>query len=170
MSHLQFREVPEPFERRIELAKSGEESYDANCHGTAFFLAGILPYDVVVFQAPGANKNVEDATKIMEEVKTPQDNSICINYDSNGEIMHSTFIQRANALGAWCRTGRRMAPFIPVNSMDYIQKELQHVFSDEIYRGEIDKFFPEKYFTFSREKLIPWAEKVVTEYYPHWWA
>lgn len=155
MSHLTFQKVPESLESRIQIAKNNKEELEPNCYGTAFFLLGVLPYDMVIF-TNARNLNVRNALNRMEELACPKDNSIIVLSDDR-EICHVAFIEQANPLKGYHRLGPRC--------------EVREIFqlSDIENYGSVTyrhRFYSVK----ESDNLLDWAKDIVEEYHPFWWG
>lgn len=96
-----MREVPQPLDARIDFARTNKKS-EPNCYGTAFFLLGILPYDMVVFTN---RKYVWRALEFLEEKPGPTDNSLIISRTSEGNLRHASFIRDAATFQGFHREG-----------------------------------------------------------------
>ena len=110
MDHLRFDKVPEPIEKRIDMSYKNQGYYIPNCHGTAMFLLGVLPYDIVVFTHDN-EKNLRNVLSKMDESPSLIDNCLMVSSiilsNQREEIVHSSFIMNANPLKGFHRRGAR---------------------------------------------------------------
>ena len=51
MAYLEWKEPNQSFLERLAMAEEGNK-FEPNCYSTAFFLLGIVPYDIVMY-TPG---------------------------------------------------------------------------------------------------------------------
>ncbi len=116
-----MQEVPQPLEVRIKMAENNYK-LEPNCFGTAFFLLGLLPYDLVIF-TNNKNINVRKALCRMIESDEPKDNSIIISYDYKENIHHAAFIEKVNPFKGYQRLGSE-GKFEKINSIKDIKNYL----------------------------------------------
>jgi len=158
MPYLEFQEVPQPLEKRIETAREGKNLWlDPNCYSTAFFLFGILPYEVVIFTS-NSNERVKDALSKMTKSEKIQDKSLMISSNREKEIIHASFILEASPLEGFHRTGARSS-FRKFKSFEEVEDYLR-----EFYEG----IFTHKFYSVENGVLEGWARKRVEEYSPGW--
>lgn len=180
MSYLEYREVPQPLEARIEIARSNnkyhDEYLDPNCFGTAFFLLGVLPYDMVIL-TNNNNKNIRDALGLMEESDKPKKNSLLASYH-DGELLHTAFIRETKFWGAirgYHRTGS-CGPFKEIKNLKTVEEYLTKVhlpylrLCKRIGQEQTKLKFSHRFFSLSDKDLTPWAKNIVEMYDPYWWA
>lgn len=163
MSYLQFREVPQSLDARIEFARKNKE-LEPDCYGTAFFLLGVLPYDMVIFTS---GDFVPEALKRMQLEKAPRDNSIIIS-SVNGVIEHASFIRTANPLFGYQREGAE-GKLTQVNSLGDIERYVRstHLILPGLLKFElVNKTYSLK----KEDHLDDWAKRIVENYHPGWWG
>jgi len=158
MSYLNFPN--NELEKKIELASIDGSTLEPNCYGTAFFLLGVLPFDMVVHTSNN-NQDIKDVLSQMEESGEPKDNSILSIHNSDDESVHMAFIKQANALLGYHRKGT-MGEFSEFNDLKSVEDYV-------ISTIEINKF-KIKYFTIGKTDLTPWAKKIVKGYERYWYA
>lgn len=160
MGDLLFCPPPGKLETRICYALANTSHLEPNCFGTAFFLKGILPYDMVIF-TNDSNKLVQEALEFMEPHNEPLDNSIIISYGKNNEIFHGSYLKTAKPFFGFQRNGsqRRVST---INSIADIEEYLNNV----SYEGP----FKHKFFTENGKSLEPWARKIVDGYSFYWYG
>ncbi len=163
---LKFREIPQPLEKLIAIAKNPRiedpqsPHLDTNCHGTSFFLFGILPYDMFI---PTNDNNHELRVALARMIPSdhPLDYSIAVWFKDSSdldtsEIFHSAFIERVNSLQGYHRMGtcglfRSFTDFSAVES--YVRCAYL-----------TNKFIPKYYTLNPSDHLNDWAEKRVRNY------
>lgn len=159
MSYLKMRKVPQPLELRIKRAERNHKR-EPNCYGTAFFLLGVLPYDLIIF-TNNEDINVRKALCRMKESGEPKDNSILISYNDEKEIYHAAFIKTANPFNGYQRRGSE-GIFEEINSVSDIESYLKEIGIEE---------YINKYYTLNEsDKLSDWSEEMTKRYIPGWWA
>lgn len=155
---LEPRNVPEPFEKRLLLAEKGEFTWQEkmlyqNCFGTAFFLLGILPYDVLLY----GNKNEEitrNALSLMEKIETPTEDSLIISLEE-GFIRHASYVHAADPLVVSFRAGWQ-GPFVKEAGFDEIIKYMKEFWEEP---------FTHEYYKINNKKILSsWAQDVVKNY------
>lgn len=147
MPYLEWREVPEPFERRLEIAKNPEKKYlEPNCYGTSLFLAGVLPWDLCVY-TDSRNNYIPRLFGLMKKVDTPQDNSIVLFVRNGKSIEHSAYIRTVNPFEAFQRTGCCGSFDEPLESLEGAQPYLDSIFP------KVSSWFPNVKFE------VDWTKK-----------
>ncbi len=167
MSFLKWKSIP-PMKERITTALKPSGMADRNCYGTALFLLGVLPHDVLVF-TNNSNENMRKALEQMECIPSPRDSSIMVSYDKCNEIRHASFIFFTKPLKGIHRLGGECAydkcPAVKFYSFDEIEDYLRSV-QDE---GEFTGPYAHRFFTAKEGDLEEWARKMVERYSPGWW-
>ena len=173
MSYLDFRKVPEPLEKRIEIARENLK-LEPNCYGTAFFLFGILPYDMVVFT--DKRHFVQKGLNILNKIEEPQDNSLMVSLKNGKEIKHMTYIKTANPFNAYQRRGSS-GNFEFVENMEQIYDYLKSAYISHISHKI---HWTHKYYSFTKLKKVnnqfhrkninSWSKEIVNSYTPIWWG
>ncbi len=163
---LTWREVPQPFEARLEIAKNPERRYlEPNCYGTGLFLAGVLPWDVCIF-----SKYLSRVIKNLDRTEEMQDDSIAI-FKTNTHIQHLSYIKKTNPFKGYHREGS-CGSFYSMDSLEEVQPYLDALF--EIYlKPHYLKVYPwEKEFYVlpkdesKRKELDILAREIIGEYAP----
>lgn len=162
MGSLEFREIPQPLNLRIQLARNSRK-YDPNCYGTAFFLLGVLPYDLVIFTDKRKHR-IKEAISKMFMSEYPRDNSLLISFDEINEPHHAAFIERATPLRGYHREGSQ-GPFKEFSRIEDIEKYLKRIPQFE------NTDFKHKFYTLKTKDIFSdWARERVDEYTFGWWA
>lgn len=164
MSYLKFFDNTAGLEERLKDAKV-RLSWDPNCYSTAFFLARVLPYDVVV-RTGKSNERVMDAISQMRELSETEDGCIIFSFDALN-VRHASFVAQTNPLEGFHRLGA-WGSLTEFQSMSAIDKYL-----DEIARESIPKVirpYTHRFFTATPKEMESWAREIVTEYSPGWEA
>jgi len=164
MIHLQFAEIPQPFNKRIELARNNSR-FEPNCYGTAFFLLGVLPYDMVIYTGKGL---IRSALNRMNVSSSPQIHSIMVSCDKDDGILHTSYIETAAPLTGYQRRGSE-GEFTRVNSLSDVEDYLKSLSPESFFGGASVKY-KHNYFTLREgDSLKDWAEKIVAQYHPDWY-
>lgn len=158
---LEFREVPVPLSERVKIAelnKNLNPSLYPNCHGTTFFLFGVLPYDVGI-DTSYKNELVREIILRMIEIKKLENNSLIMAFSDTyfDYLIHSAFIESISPFIGYQREGvegtfRKMFSLFPF--IEYIK----HI----TYSNDEVKY---RYFKLNpKDNLSDWAMKIVGEY------
>ena len=161
MAYLKFQEVPQPLHKRIEMVWDKEDSleFEPNCYGTAFFLAGVLPYDMVIFNDP-KKRYLRRAIERMHGSPLIQDNSIDV-FHKPGGIVHMAYIETAYPLIGYHRRGAE-GEFEKITNFLQVDEYLRNVFEKNInFREDFHCLSPS-------DNLSDWAKEVVEAYTPGW--
>ena len=126
MPFIKFRDVPEPFGKRLAIAETPENPWlEPNCYGTALFLMGILPHDVCIY-----NKHVPKLLKLLDEVEELKDNSLVFSLREKEDekyIEHLAYVRSVNPFEGFQRTGC-CGSFEQIKSMQGIRAYLDVIF------------------------------------------
>lgn len=162
MGSLKFREVPQPLSLRIEIAKNSE-GLEPNCYGTAFFLLGVMPYDMVIFTS-NRKADIRKALSRMSVLEQPQDNSLVISFNKTDEPEHASFIEKTNPLRGYQRKGSG-GRFAEISQMSDIDAYFNRVLG---LRGQN---FHHRFYTLKQDDdLSDWVKEIVGKYEYGWWA
>lgn len=169
MANLKFCEVPQPLEKRIEIVweKEDQIEFEPNCYGTAFFILGVLPYDMVIF----TGKNyIREAISRMEQLEHPINNSIIFSFIDQ-KLKHASFIKSVNPFQGYHRRGSEgeFEAFSKIQDIeDYLYSSSHSVLNILPSRKPV---FSHKFYSLSpSDNLSDWAKKVVEAYHPGWYA
>jgi hypothetical protein len=165
MGSLEFREVPQ-LEERIRLASGNHElELDPNCYGTAFFLFGVLPYEVVIFTHQG-HRRIKEAVSRMHPLDSPQDNSLIISSDRFGNPLHAAFLEAASPFKGYHRMGSQ-GPFREFTKIQDIEEYLIACCRHPLDTGP--HVYNHQFYALNKsDNLSDWAEERVGEYSPGW--
>ena len=164
---LKLREVPQPLEKRIAIAKNPRiedpqsPHLDTVCHGTSLFLFGILPYDMII-PTNGNNQELRAALARMIKSDYPSDNSIAVWFEDSSdlntsEIIHSAFIEQVNPLEGHHREGT-FGPFRSFNDLSTVESYINRA-------TRLAYKHVSKYYTLNpSDNLKDWAERQVRRY------
>lgn len=166
-SYLSWRSPPTTLEERIAIASRENLHLEPNCYGTAFFLLGALPYDMVIFTGKG---NVARALKQMRPISAPVDHSIIAMGEGNS-IGHLAYVQHASSgkLLGYHREGA-CGPF---KKFETLQECITYMESCKPYPSFFSKPKEPSYnFSYYALKegdtLETWARDIVAQYHPGW--
>lgn len=166
MTHLKFREIPGPLEKRVKIARANKFKLEPNCYGTAFFLLGVLPYDRVVFY-----NYVGKIPEFMDQLDKPEDNSIIMPFKGNLNFGHAVYIEKGSSVEGYQRVGL-FADFEIVKNMEDVQDYLDGITNFQFFCKNSKwkyKYYGLPTSKIKKKKLDKWARDVVSEYSPQWW-
>ncbi len=163
MGALEFRETVHPLAERIKIAANNQGYLEPNCFGTAFFLLGVLPYDMVIFTNKD-NDNITKALRKMKSVRAPSDNSIMISSNQNG-IQHTAYIETSEPLKGYHRLGSESG-FAEFCSLEEVDKYLDSISGSQMFRKT--EWKNEFYILKKPRKLERWARDIVDQYHFGW--
>ncbi|MBI3334597.1 hypothetical protein HYZ97_03865 [Candidatus Pacearchaeota archaeon] len=163
MSYLKLRDIPQHLEQRIAEARKNKE-LEPNCYGTAFFLLGVLPYDMVVFTD---RETITEALAGMDCSETPRDMSIMLSLRDTA-LMHASFIKQAVPLQGYQREGSS-GEFREVHSMKEVRRYLESLESPFKCFSQKAIVYTSTWYTLKSEHALDaWARKQVARYTPGW--
>ncbi len=159
MTYLAWKEVPQSLQARITHAQLNT-SLEPNCFGTAFFLLGVLPYDLVIYTGKG---NVAKALKEMVLLDTPQNNCLAIASINKG-IVHATYIESVLPFKGYQRKGAE-GEFSHISSLTQIDEYIRSVPEWSDKRQTLSHSF---YTLKDNDRLDSWAKDIVAQYHLGW--
>ena len=176
MVSLEWKEPNPNFSERLAMAKEGNK-LDPNCYSTAFFLLGVIPYDVVMYTESDDNERLRRALSRMIHLKKPRDNSLIISFGKSGRVYHASYLLTAEPFFGYQRVGKYCGPFMEFHKMDDIEEYLNDTIPDEFAgwvngRGTwrpAEAPYSHKFYTLNpKDNLRDWAKGIVREYRSGW--
>ncbi|MEX2017122.1 MAG: hypothetical protein WD876_01475 [Candidatus Pacearchaeota archaeon] len=177
-NYLVWKRSDLAFGERVAFA-SGGKKLDPNCQGTSFFLLGVLPYDVVVFNGGNGkedNLRTRNALKRMMHSIAPIDNSLLISLSNSGTIMHASYILTTKPFFGYHRMGSG-GPFEKITNISDIERYLEDVDGEKKIGedkdgrwvwGHAGKPYRHEFYTLKpQDRLVNWAKGIVKEYRPN---
>lgn len=103
MPLLKYAKFNSSLQERVEVAHNSELT--SHCYGTAFFLQGILPYDCNFDTSGGKTSFLPRIFGLLDKHNSPVDNSVMLSENSDGFIVHGTYVVNGDLLTGYQRKG-----------------------------------------------------------------